>query len=414
MAEVTWITLEHTARSEKTGTVQPSDALSREEATTLQRSRLFFLDHLRAALVILVVLHHVAVIYGEGTAFYYVDPASQESLTYLFLLVFVLANQAWFMGALFLLAGYFTPGSYDRKGAGAFLKDRLLRLGIPLMLWIFVLGPLTSMGFYLEPNPRIAGPLSWQSFWQAYPYLLGLGPLWFVALLLIFSVGYVAWRLVTGNRISPAPNQPAKPTMRAIGLFALSLALVSYLFRTIVPLGQSVHLFVDFLDFPTFAYLPQYLSFFIVGVVAARYDWFQTLPRSLGVAGFVSAIVAFIVLFPVAFFGGLQGEFLGNREWQSAIYALWDSIFAVGMSLAVIPFFRRFFNGQGHFGSFLARHSYAVYILHSPIIVLVAWTVHGIELEPLAKFGLVSAIGVSLSFLVAYGVRKVPLASRIL
>ncbi|MEZ4621520.1 MAG: acyltransferase family protein [Caldilineaceae bacterium] len=282
------------------------------------------------------------------------------------------------------------------------------------MLWIFVLGPLTSMGFYLEPNPRIAGPLSWQSFWQAYPYLLGLGPLWFVALLLIFSVGYVAWRLVTGNRISPAPNQPAKPTMRAIGLFALSLALVSYLFRTIVPLGQSVHLFVDFLDFPTFAYLPQYLSFFIVGVVAARYDWFQTLPRSLGVAGFVSAIVAFIVLFPVAFFGGLQGEFLGNREWQSAIYALWDSIFAVGMSLAVIPFFRRFFNGQGHFGSFLARHSYAVYILHSPIIVLVAWTVHGIELEPLAKFGLVSAIGVSLSFLVAYGVRKVPLASRIL
>ncbi|HRW09742.1 MAG TPA: acyltransferase family protein [Caldilineaceae bacterium] len=414
MAEVAWITLEHTARSEKTGTVQPSDAQSREQATTLQRSRLFFIDHLRAALVILVVLHHVAVIYGEGTAFYYVDPASQESLTYLFLLVFVLANQAWFMGTLFLLAGYFTPGSYDRKGAGAFLKDRLLRLGIPIILWIFVLGPLTSMGFYLEPNPRIAGPLSWQSFWQTYPYLLGLGPLWFVALLLIFSVGYVAWRLMMGNRATTVSNSPAQISVRTIGLFALALALVSYLFRTIVPLGQSVHLFVDFLDFPTFAYLPQYLSFFVVGVVASRYDWFEQIPRSQGIIGFVAAMVAMVLLFPVAFFGGLPDKFLGNGHWQSALYTLWDSMLAVGLCLAVIPFFRRFFNGQGHFGSFLARHSYAVYILHSPIIVLVAWAVQGIDVEPWLKFGIVAAIGVSLSFLVAYGVRKVPYASRIL
>ncbi|MEZ4737347.1 MAG: acyltransferase family protein [Caldilineaceae bacterium] len=113
------------------------------------------------------------------------------------------------------------------KGVGSFVKDRLLRLGIPLVLWVLVLGPLTSIGLYLEPNPRIAEPLTWQHYRQAYPYLLGLGPLWFVALLLIFSVGYVAWRLVTGNRVSTSPSQPAQPTMRVIGLFALALALVS-------------------------------------------------------------------------------------------------------------------------------------------------------------------------------------------
>ncbi|MCB0111459.1 MAG: acyltransferase family protein, partial [Caldilineaceae bacterium] len=266
----------------------------------------------------------------------------------------------------------------------------------------------------LEPNPRIAEPLTWQHYRQAYPYLLGLGPLWFVALLLIFSIGYVAWRLVTGERASPAPNQSAQPGMRVIGLFALALALVSTLFRILVPMGQSVHLFVDFIDFPTFAYLPQYLSFFIVGVVASRYDWFEQIPRSQGIIGFVAAAVAMALLFPVAFFGGLPDKFLGNGHWQSALYALWDSIFAVGLCLAVIPFFRRFFNGEGQFGHFLARHSYAVYILHSPIIVLVAWAVQGIELESWLKFGLVSAIGVPLSFLVAYGVRKVPFAARIL
>lgn len=383
-------------------------------ATAKKTARLFFIDHLRATLVILVVLHHVAVIYGEGTAFYYVDPANRESLTSLLLVVFVLANQAWFMGALFLLAGYFTPGSYERKGAGAFLKDRLLRLGIPLVLWVFVLGPITSIGLYLEPNPRIAEPLTWQHYRQAYPYLLGLGPLWFVALLLIFSIGYVAWRLVTGNRTATLPSQPAQPTMRLIALFALALALVSYLFRIIVPMGRSVHLFVDFLDFPSIAYLPQYLSFFVVGAVAVRYDWFEQIPRARGVIGLVAAMVAMFLFFPVAFFGGLPDKFLGNGHWQSALYTLWDSIFAVGLCLAVIPFFRRFFNGQGRFGHFLAQQSYAVYILHSPIIVLVALALRNVELEQMAKFGLVSAIGVPLSFLVAYVVRKVPFAARVL
>ncbi|MCB0110309.1 MAG: acyltransferase family protein, partial [Caldilineaceae bacterium] len=131
MAEVALTTREGSPASENAATMPPSTVQHPAERVIAKTARLFFIDHLRAALVILVVLHHVAVIYGEGTAFYYVDPANRESLTSLLLVVFALANQAWFMGALFLLAGYFTPGSYDRKGAGAFLKDRLLRLGIP-------------------------------------------------------------------------------------------------------------------------------------------------------------------------------------------------------------------------------------------------------------------------------------------
>jgi peptidoglycan/LPS O-acetylase OafA/YrhL len=413
VSQADFVVLNDSPREKSIPNQQPTEQIP-NQMVTRKTSRLFFIDHLRAALVILVVLHHVAVVYGEGVSFYYVDPPNKESLTYLGLLVFALANQAWFMGALFLLAGYFTPRSYNRKGPGPFLKARLRRLGIPLLLWIFVLGPLTSIGFYLEPNPRIAGPLTWQSYWQAYPYLLGLGPLWFVALLLIFSFGYVGWRMLTRKRKAPLISQPSRPSYRTIGIFVLALALASYLFRIIVPLGQPVTLFVDFLDFPTIAYLPQYLSFFIVGAVAAHYDWFQTLPHPLGIVGFVSAVGAFVFLFPLAFLGGLQGEFLGYGQWQSAVYALWDSIFAVGMCLAVIPFFRRFFNGTEQFGRFLSRHSYAVYILHSPIIMLLALAVQGIELEQLAKFGLVSTIGVPLCFIVAYLVRKLPFASRIL
>jgi len=75
------------------------------------RGRLFFLDHLRVQLSILVVLFHLAAIYGANGAFYYVDPnVPQDKLASLVLLVFILVNQAYFMGCFFLISGYFTPG----------------------------------------------------------------------------------------------------------------------------------------------------------------------------------------------------------------------------------------------------------------------------------------------------------------
>ncbi|MBZ0293316.1 MAG: acyltransferase family protein, partial [Anaerolineae bacterium] len=158
---------------------------SSRPAITTKTSRLFFVDHLRAALIILVVLHHLALVYGGVPPFYYFEPPYTDPLAGLMALVFVLFNQAWFMGAFFLLAGYFTPGSFDRKGANAFLKDRLIRLGIPILIFLFILSPIASVGYYLMPA-RLTGittPLSW----EAYPRLIGLGPLWFVAMLLIFS-----------------------------------------------------------------------------------------------------------------------------------------------------------------------------------------------------------------------------------
>ncbi len=356
----------------------------------------------------LTTTHHAAVIYGEGVSFYYVEPPEKESLTYLGLLVFVLLNQAWFMGALFLVAGYFTPGSYERRGAGAFLKGRLLRLGVPLIVWVFVLNPLASIGLYLEPVPRIPGSLTW----EAYPHLLGLGPLWFVALLLIFDAGYAAWRMLPQQRTPTPPRPPSQPTYASIVLFILGLTLSSYLLRIIVPIGQPVNLMLPFLSFPSLAYFPQYLSFFVVGMVAYRRNWLQTMPGSMGIVGVVAAVVAFVLLFPLAFFGGLGGQFLGGGHWQSAVYALWDSIMAVGLCLGMITLFRRFLNGSGGVGQFLAQHSYMVYLIHSLVLVGLAVALRDIELANMFKFGLIVGIGVPLCFVVAAIIRRVPLVAR--
>jgi surface polysaccharide O-acyltransferase-like enzyme len=142
----------------------------------------------------------------------------------------------------------------------------------------------------------------------------------------------------------------------------------------------------------------------------------------MGLVGFVTALVMGVLLFPLAFSGRLLSleitpalaNFTGNGQWQSAVYALWDSTFAVGMCLGVITLFRHFFNGQGRFGRFLSQHSYTVYVIHIPIVVFLAVALKGIDLEPLLKFGMAAVIAVPTCFAVAYLVRKIPFLSRIL
>jgi peptidoglycan/LPS O-acetylase OafA/YrhL len=364
-------------------------------------------------LTILVVLHHIAMVYGGIQPFYYLEPPT-SLISFLVPMIFVLLNQAWFMGAFFLLAGYFVPGSYDRKGAGSFLKDRLIRLGLPLVFFYFVLNPISGIGYFLMSGDSSA--LTWQSFWAAYPDLVGLGPIWFVAMLLIFNFIYAGWRMLTKNRESAPQRESSVPGYLKIGIFILALALVSYLLRIYIPLGKSIF------DFPTLAYLPQYISFFILGTIAYRRDWFRSLSGAKGVMGFVVAMVATLTLFALGFLsflkaidtGALQIPPFGFGTWQSAVYALWDSIFAVGMFLAAITFFRRFFNRENSLGSFMAKQSYAVYIIHIPIIVFLAYIARGIELASLLKFGVAALIVVPTCFVMAAIIRKIPGVSRVL
>lgn len=395
---------------------EKTTTFAESQVETKTTSRLFFIDNLRTGLVTLVVLHHVSIVYSAIILFYYLEPPFNSPLAAWGLLIFALLNQSWFMGAFFLLAGYFTPGSFDRKGPSSFLKDRLLRLGIPLLVFIFVLSPISWIGIYLMPADLtgITTPLTIQTF--PYVTFLNWGPLWFVAMLLIFSFGYTAWRRLTRNRTSDSVSESSPISYRRIGIFILVLAGVSYLVRMVVPIGKDV------LDFPTLAYLPQYISFFVVGTIAYRHNWFRTLSSSMGKVGFIMAVVAGVFLFPLAFSGHLFSlEFtegfanlMGNGHWQSAVYALWDSIFAVGMVLGLITFFRRFFNGQGRLSRFLSQHSYTVFIIHIPVIVFLAYALRGVELNNFLKFGLASVIIVPTCFAVAYLIRKIPRMSRIL
>ena len=127
-------------------------------------------------------------------------------------------------------------------------------------------------------------------------------------------------------------------------------------------------------------------------------------------------------LFPLAFSGEMFSlevsealeNAMGDGNWQSAAYVAWDSIFAVGLVMALIVGFRAVAKRMNAFGTFLANHSYAVYVIHIPVVVYGAYLMRSIEMTAIAKTALVSAIVVPACFAVAFIVRKLPGASRVL
>ena len=78
----------------------------------MEKTRLWFIDNLRVLLTVLVVLHHVAVMYSGLPLWYYTEQPDSPVIG-LVLTVFLMLNQAWFMGAFFLLSGYFTNLSHS-------------------------------------------------------------------------------------------------------------------------------------------------------------------------------------------------------------------------------------------------------------------------------------------------------------
>ncbi len=376
------------------------------------RPRIFYLDNLRILLTVLVVLHHVAVIYGDIPLFYYTEPAKDPSGAALDVLLML--NQSFFMGFFFLIAGYFVPGSFDRKGGRAFMKDRLVRLGIPLLAFIVLLRPILMAGLYPKIHAMLAEQGTDLPYWLLYLVTWDPGPLWFVEVLLVFSGLYVLYRKYRGEDVQTQSSDPAQvgawaPGRGAILGYALTLGVVSYLWRFMVPLGQ----YWPIVGLPTPAYLPQYSSLFVIGMLAYRRGWLQALSGAAGWFGLAMVVVASAVLLPLIAQADLKLA-IGHGTWQSMVEALWESLFAVGVIVALLVLFRQRLNVQGWWGRFLSEQVYTVYIIHPLVLVGLGHAFAWLNAIAVVKFAIVAALALPLCWTFAYLIRSIPLARRVL
>lgn len=372
------------------------------EAAPASRPRLYYLDNLRIVLTVLVLLHHVGVTYGNIPVWFYTEPA--EDPTGAVLDVLVVVNQIYFMGFFFLISGFFTPGSLDRKGGRSFLRGRLVRLGIPLLAFLVLLRPIVNFGGLDAMRAAFAEQGAELPYWLFYLLSWDPGPMWFAEVLLVFALGYALLR-----RMRPGPAEPRAavapwaPGFWAISGFAVALGVVTFGWRLLVPTGT----FWPIIGLPTPNFLPQYLAMFVVGALAFRHGWFAALPRKAAWIGFASA-AAGMAVFPLSI--GL----LDAGTVQDLLQALGESIMAVGLIIGLLVLFRERFNSQGATARFLSDHAFTVYIIHPVILVGLGYAFSWLEAPALVKFAIVAALAVPLCWTAAYLVRSLPHAKRVL
>jgi hypothetical protein len=142
----------------------------------------------------MVIVHHAAQAYGPtGGAWPVHDPAQSDWFR-----PFYTVNAAVGLGLLFLLAGYFVPASYDRKGPGRFLKERWSRIGLPLVIFALAVNLPIAYWYASRPPPgEFLGTL-YETGWQCI-YL----HLWFLGHLLLYSAVYLVWRRLAGRAERP-------------------------------------------------------------------------------------------------------------------------------------------------------------------------------------------------------------------
>jgi glucan biosynthesis protein C len=391
------------------GTSRPAAAQAAVQSKAA--TRLLFVDNIRVFLTILVILHHLMITYA-GTGGWMYKEGSPDLITSALGGWYCAIDQAFFMGFFLLISAYFVPGSYDRKGAGRFLKDRLIRLGIPLVVYSWIINPVL---WYASHYQDIRVP-----FWSYFPggyfsggELIGQGPLWFVEVLLIFSLVYVLWRRLAPSRAAD-PNVEARfPRNGVIALFALLLGITTFLVRVVFVMDAYSFKPLN-LQFPFFA---QYIVLFVVGLIAYRRNWLMSLPDKTGRRWLIMAISLIFVYAPMMLALGVaadQVSFKGGWHWQSLVFALWESVFCISMCLGLIYAFRRYLNHRDKIAGFLVPNAYTAYLIHAPVILTLAFAVRDIALYPLLKWAVVGLVAVPLCFGLSSLIRKLPYTDWVL
>jgi peptidoglycan/LPS O-acetylase OafA/YrhL len=392
-----------TAEIDRT-TSAPSD-------TTVSRTappRDLYIDRLRTIMTAFVILHHTAITYGASGSWFYNELHVSGETSSILLTLFCATNQAYFMGFFFLLAAYFTPGSLERKGYAKFIGDRFTRLGIPLLVFIFILGPLT------------AAMVAWhdgKGFWRVFPYLWNHviiinGPLWFAQALLIFSLAYCAWRAAFGSSLASSSRTPRPvPTYARWLLSAILVGAVSLAIRQFVPTGKNV---IGL----QLGYFASYIFLFAIGIAAWRYDWLRQLEWKHARPWIITLIAAW-PLMPISIaiamrvFPPGKANFGGGHTWPAIVYAFWDPFVSWGLIAAWLLIARAFMNKPSALWSWLNRRAYAVYIIHPPVLVGISLLLHSFVAPAILKFIVTGTLSCIATWLIADPLVRIPGIRRI-
>ena len=374
------------------------------EASVQNPKRIFYIDNIRLFLTILVVLHHIAVAYG-GSGGWPLKEDPTDDISPILLTLFNAINQSFFLSFFYMLSRYFIPGSYDKKGPAKFIKDRLIRLGIPLLVYTTIISVFIDfivLNFSRGEDVSIFRIVMYKI---QNPHWV-VGPLWFVEGLLIFSIIYSLFRIIT--KFSFKPFKVSFPRNSSIIMSITAIATGTFLVRIWSPVGVEVHVF-------QLGHYVHYAFCFWVGILASRGKWFDNLSRSQARVWKITAIVMIIALpIVIAISGGSVEPFMGGFSWQSLVASFWESIACLSIIISLLYMFRNRFYNQGRLLKWMSPNFYIVYILHQPIIVSIMIPFLYLDIPTAVKFFIVAFIGIPVCFIVGNLIRQIPFTKKVL
>jgi peptidoglycan/LPS O-acetylase OafA/YrhL len=377
--------------------------MSHSSAVISAPERLHALDALRGIALLLGIVLHAAMSFALGSPRFWIIQDTHPSFI-LTLLSFTI--HVFRMTTFFLMAGFFARMSFHRRGSRGFVRDRLQRIALPLVVcWPLVYVPIVLIVMWAANFPN-GGPLQGGvSGWMPALPNFRLTHLWFLYVLLELYVaalllrGAIVWldasgalRTLIDRVFASVIRNPLAPLVLAIPIgiaFCLDTRWVNVMgvrtpdsslitnaqawicFGTAFGVGWLLHRQIDLLRILERRWLPHLL-------LALVLIW----------VGFVLSGVMFGA--PGA--PKLPYSFATLRLASAILYApaIWITTFAaLGLAL-------RFMSGFSPTWRYFADASYWLYIIHLPIVMALQVVLSQLDWPGLVKFAIILIVAIPL------------------
>lgn len=357
--------------------------------STVKPEREYFLDSIRAYLMLLGVPFHVSLIYSsQKWAVNSLDPS-------LWLTVLNDFIHAFRMQVFFVISGYFSYMLYLRYQPQRWLKVRLERVGIPLLTAV----PLITLPqfFMLKAWTQKIG--NWDGFtlYQKYNTLMWelISHLWFLLVLVILtSLGMLSFRWLR--------DQQHKRDYSRVGWGTLTLCLLGWaliwcLFRRLIFTYQPLWLMDGLFSIAVMQTL-FFLPFFMLGALAWKHPSLKALFVRFNPLMCCAAVVTFIAYM-------LNQRYSSGEGWLYEIDALISTLMGLCMLNLCFSFGHKMLNSHSPRILYLVNASLFIYLVHHPLTLL-----YGIFVTPhIANNTLGFFCGLLLVFGIAFALYEIHL-----
>ena len=364
-------------------------------------SRLDYLDATRAFALLLGIVFHACLSFMPIFMGWAVQDVSTSPLVAMFMTV----SHSFRMETFFLLAGFFSHLTFHRKGAGEFVRSRVLRIAVPFVVGWFILHPLVVSGWIMG-SASLRGDVDvWAGLLGGFQSLSTLpagifagSHLWFLYYLAMITALVLAVRglLTTTGSLHAKMVRRADDAVAWLANSPLSLLILA------VPTAATLW-FMRFwgMDTPDQGLQPNipvlviYGGFFVLGWMLSRQrelisQFARLTPQRWILAGL--GIAAILLL------GDIERD-PGHPHYVAAhvVYAVSYALTMWSLVSLTIGVFKKLCQRPNAFIRYVADSSYWMYLVHLPVVVWLQVAVAELPLHWSLKLAFVSTITIALS-----------------